>query len=56
MAQKSKPTSFDTLFVNNRWFIWTIVLTLAIGLLTVAYIQYQIGEIDKSAVVTTLLA
>lgn len=34
----------------NRWLIWTIVGTVAIFLLTVAYIEYQKGEIDRSSV------
>ena len=32
---------------RNRWLIWTIVLVIVIGFLTVAYIEYTKGEIDR---------
>lgn len=35
------------IFHNNRWFIWTLVLVIAIGLLTTSYIWFSIGEFDK---------
>lgn len=38
-----------SLFENNRWFIWTLVLVIAIGFLTISYIWYSIGEFDRLA-------
>lgn len=32
---------------NNRWFVWTLVLVCAIALITLAYIEYSKGEIDR---------
>lgn len=32
---------------RNRWLIWTLTLSAAIALSTIAYIEYVAGEIDS---------
>ena len=33
----------------NRWLIWTIAGIIAVALLTMAYIEFSKGEIDRVA-------
>ena len=40
----------DVFHKKNRWFIWTLVGLVAIGFITLGYIEFAKGEIDRSTV------
>lgn len=33
--------------IKNRWLVWTIVLAVAISMLTISYANFVIGDLEQ---------